>query len=270
MTTNEFTVVPGKRLGRLPASFRASLNISNYLTGEVPSRPATADHISSVPVWNLGGNNQFSTCGPTSVANYITSVYKYLTGLNVTVADEHIYALYRLAGNPLFNPVTGAGDNGVDMNVLMDAWIAHGIWATNPNGSLFHVRPLAAASVNANDLPVVQAATALFGGVLFGMNMKDAQQTQQIWTPVPGSPEWGGHAVFGGAYTEVPDDDEQLISWAAKYGTTDSFIETQAEEAFVPILPILLASPDFVAGVNVAELAADWKALTGKSFPAAA
>ena len=267
--TNEHIVVPGKRLGRQPASFRAALNIGYYLTGVAPARPATADHITSVPRWNLGRNTQFSTCGPTSCANFVTMAYKFLTGVDVTVADEDVFALYRLAGNPNFNPATGAGDSGVDMNQLMAAFVANGIMATGNDGTRFLVKPLASATVAANDIPTVQAVTALFGAVVFGFNMERAQQTQPIWDTVAGSPPWGGHAVLGAAYTGTASDDEAVVSWAKKYGTTDNFIVHQAEEAFVPILPIMLTSADFVAGVGLGDLATDWTAFTGQPFPAA-
>ncbi len=272
MTTaapNEHIVVPGKRLGRLPKSDRVALCMGDYLTGVTPARPATVDHITSVPAWNLGRNTQFSTCGPTACANFVTLSYKFLCGIDVTVADEDIFALYRLAGNPNFNPATGAGDSGVDMNQLMDAFVANGIVATKSDGTKITVKPLASAAVPANDVPTVQAVTSLFGGVIFGMNMEVAQQHQQTWDTVNGSPPWGGHAVLGAAYTGTASDDEAVISWAKRYGTTDTFISQQAEEAFVVVLPITLTSPDFEAGVDLAQLGSDWTGLTGKPFPVA-
>jgi hypothetical protein len=267
---NEPIAVPGMRLGRRPATFRAALNIGNYLTSAVPERPATADHITSVPQWNLGANNKWSTCGPTACANFVTLSYKFLQGLDVIVADEDIFALYRLAGNPLFNPATGADDRGVDMNQLMDAFLLNGLMATlAPTGARFLVKPLATAVLPAHDIPNVQAATALFGGVIFGMNMQIAQQRQQTWDTVFGSAAWGGHAVLGAAYTGTASDDEAVVSWAKRYGTTDNFISQQAEEAFVAILPITLTSPDFVAGVDLAQLGSDWTQFTGLPFPSA-
>jgi hypothetical protein len=35
------------------------------------------------------------------------------------------------------------------------------------------------------------------------------------------------------------------------------------------VLPITLTSPDFEAGVDLAQLSSDWTGLTGKPFPVA-
>lgn len=268
MITNERIQVPGRRLGRKPASFRARLKFADYLTpAAMTATPASVNHLGEVAAWNLGSNNRFGTCAPTSAANFTTMAMKYLAGADVTVADADIFALYRQAGNPGFDPTTGADDNGCDMNVLTEAWVTNGLMVTYANGTRQLVKPLATASINPQDVDTVRASTALLGGVLFGFNMTVAQQSQQTWSPVAGSAAWGGHAVFGGAYTSVAEDDEHVISWAQPYGTTDSFLMSQAEEAFVAILPQALTNPAFQAGVNLASLGSDWTDLTGKPFP---
>jgi hypothetical protein len=270
MTEN--MTVPGKRLGRKPASHTEALSFRDYLvaSNKLTPIPGADNHLSAVPVWNMGGNNQFSTCGPTSAANFTTMTLRYLASQAVTVADDDIFTLYRYAGNPDFNPATGADDNGVDMNVLMTAWVEHGLSVTLASGAKELVTPLATAALNIQDIDGIRAATAVLGGVLFGFNMEVPQQTQKVWTPQPGAAEWGGHAVFGGAYTSVADNDEQIVSWAAKYGTSDSFILEQGEEVFVAILPQALKNPAFLANVNLTQFGHDWTDLTGKPFPTAA
>lgn len=271
---NERQVVPGKRLGRHPVDHAAvgrSLKLTDYLdVGAALAMtrvPGTVDHIGPVRQWNLGANNRFGTCGPTSCSNFTNMTLKLLAGLDVTVADEDVFTLYRQSGNPNFDPATGADDNGVDMNVLMAAWMAHGLSVTLANGTKQLVKPVATATVSPQDIDGVRAATALLGGVLFGANMTVAQQSQQIWSPVPGSAEWGGHAFFGGAYTSVAADDEHIISWAEKFGTTDSFISQQVEEVHVAILPQALKNPRFVSCVNLAAFERDWTDLTHQPFP---
>jgi hypothetical protein len=264
MTEN---TVQGKRLGRKPASHREALSFTDYLTpGKLTPIPGQANHLSEVPTWALGANNQFSTCGPTSCANFTIMAFRYLLGIPVTVTDDAIFALYRLAGNPGFNPATGADDNGVDMNVLMEAWVENGLSVTLPGNVQQVVKPLATAALNIHDIDGIRASTAVLGGVLFGFDMEVAQQTQHVWTPQPGSAQWGGHAVFGGMYTSIAQNDENVVSWAAQYGTSDSFILQQGEEVFVAVLPQMLTNPAFVKNVDLAQLEADWTDLTGKAW----
>jgi hypothetical protein len=50
-------------------------------------------------------------------------------------------------------------------------------------------------------------------------------------------------------------------------GTTDAFMKHQLGECWVVVFPEHLQNPGFLAGVDVAKLAADYQALTGRPFP---
>jgi hypothetical protein len=252
-----------RKLGRRPPKNAPALELVRSLTGVVP-HPATADHFGRVADFGLYGNDQYGDCGPVSVANYIKLVSLYLTGREVSVSQADVFDLYRRSGNPGFDPVTDAGDNGVDMQTMLEALTRGGIGGGH--------RPVAFAKVNVTSPVEIQSAIAIFGGVLFGVTLDVAQQTQ---TDAGGpwdytrSAVWGGHAVVAGQYTgAITGPDISVVSWAQVLGTTDAFLAHQLDEAWVVIFPEHLGTTAFVEGVDVATLAADYQALTGRSFPA--
>lgn len=258
-----------RKLGRRPSDpVRLRRMIRLRLTGVLPDHPLTADHLSAVKNWMMGANDQFGTCGPTSVANALVLTYKALQNEDITVSDEDVFDLYRRSGNPNFNPNTGADDNGVDMTVMLDALLKGGIWITHQNGARELVKPICYASL-ATDMDTQRTATSIFGLVLWGVDLQVAQQNQSVWDYKP-SGEWGGHAIPGGAFTSRSGSgelDESIVSWQQVYGTTDSFAAHQLQESYIPIFPLLWANPAFQAGVDQTTLAADYKAVTGRDFP---
>ena len=236
--------------------------------------PPSADHLSNVAKWMLGANDKFGTCGPTSVANHAVMTWKYLLGQDITVTDDAIFDLYRRSGNPGFvpDPDNPVQDNGVDMATMLDALVKGGITITHPDGTAELVKPLAYAALSTPSPASVDPATAIFGGLLFALDLKVAQQKQAgLWDYVPGSAEWGGHATMGGAYTgqHGPHEaDEKLVTWAEVMSTTDDFMAHQLDQAFVLLWPAIVAHPAFTEGVDLPTLAADYQAATGRPFPA--
>jgi hypothetical protein len=253
---------------------RPVLNFSTYLTGVLPKYPASADHISAVPTWNGRTNRLYGTCGPCSYANLIIMAYWYLKGELITVTDDQIYAFYRASGNPNFDPITDRGDNGVDNSVMLAAAQHVGLEVTHADGSTEHIQALAYGTldISTDVIDPIRAATALFGGVILGVQLDVAQQGQTranpaIWTFVPGSAIWGGHDIFGGSYTSQAGNDETVISWLKKVGVADDFEMNQVQEVFVVLIPEMLNHDPILQGVDWATLAQDYQDLTGRPFP---
>jgi hypothetical protein len=264
---------PPPALGRRPTDpHRLARTIHLPLTGAVPDHPLVTDHLAQVPLWNGETNFQWGTCGPVSVANSAIMTWKYLLGATISVPDADIFDLYRRSGNPTFNPATGAGDDGVDMTVMLAELVRGGLWITHTGGARELVKPLCFA-MHQPGIETVHAVTSIFGGDIFGLDLDVAQQTQTnagVWDYVPGSAAWGGHAVFAGAYTSdaTPHHvDESLISWLERVGTTDVFLNHQLPEAYIIVWPALWDHPAFQAGVDRAALAAAFTDCTGRPFP---
>lgn len=258
----ERTVHPRRRLGRRPPSLKPALRFKAFWSGAVPSHPATADNFSNVGGWELGANDQFGTCGPTSVANMRRQIVTYLAGIDSPFPGlNDVFDLYRRSGNPNFNPATGEDDNGVDMQTMLEALLKGGIGG---------VRPLAFAKVDVHQIDELRAAIAIFGGLLYGVDLQVSQQAQtdsKLWD-WKRSGEWGGHAVLAGRYTgSAGGDDIGVVTWAEIVGTTDAFEAHQLEEAWLVIWPEHFGSKAFQEGVDKAKLAAVYQALTGRPLP---
>ncbi|ETK36107.1 hypothetical protein MPTA5024_10810 [Microbispora sp. ATCC PTA-5024] len=251
-------------LGRRPPKRAPALKLSRFLTGAVPAHPPAADHFAQVGDWGLYTNDKYGVCGPTSVANQRKLVSKYLGGAEQSPTLADVYDLYRRSGNPTFNPATGAGDNGVDMQTMLEALLAGGIGG---------VKPLAFAAVDARDLDEMRAAISIFGSVLLGVDLETAQDAQTdagLWD-YRRTPEWGGHAVVSGRYVDVtPDrgDRTAVVTWAHVVDMTDAFVQHQVEEAWVVIWAEHLGARAFQEGVDQVALAAAYEELTGRPFPA--
>lgn len=263
---NELQHHQGRRLGRKKPSNGPALRLGSYLTGTVPAHPAAADHFAQVSDWGLYGNDQFGDCGPTSVANSRKLVTKYLSSNEVSPSQDDVYDLYRRSGNPRFDPSLAEGDpnqddNGVDMQTMLSAVLKGGIGGT---------KALGFAKVDTSNLEEMRAAIAIFGFLLLGVDLQTAQQTQtdaRLWD-YKSSGEWGGHAILNGRYSTGTKDRTAVITWAEVVDCTDAFLTHQCDEAWVVIWPEHLSSETFLAGVDLAMFAADYKAITGRDFPA--
>lgn len=254
------------KLGRRAPKNAPALRLAPLLTGAaLPARPAAVDHFNLVGDWGMYANDRFGTCGPAAIANIRKLTTRYLGAVEQSPTVDDVFDLYRRSGNPRFNPATGAGDNGVVLQTMLEALLADGIGG---------VKPLAFAQVDVADLDEMWAAVALFGAVLYGVDLAVAQQAQTdagLWD-YRRSPEWGGHAVLAGRYSDTSPDSRDrtgLITWGAPVDATDAFIRHQLEEAWVVIWPEHLSDRVFLDGVDLTSLAAAYEQLTGRPFPAA-
>jgi hypothetical protein len=255
---------PSRKLGRRPASGRPALLLGSYLTGRLPAHPTAADHFAKVDDWGLYDNDQFGDCGPTSVANSRKLTTRYLATTEESPSQDDVFDLYRRSGNPNFDPTLPQGDprqqdDGVDMQTMLEAVAAGGIGG---------VKALGFALVDHTNLDELRAAIAIFGFLLFGVDLKVAQQAQtdkHLWD-YKRSAEWGGHAIVAGRYAENPDR-TAVVTWAEVVDLTDAFERHQLQEAWAVIWPEHLGSVAFQDGVDLTALAADYRALTGRPFP---
>lgn len=254
---------PTRKLGRRAPKNARALLAARFLTGAIPAHPASVDHFNEISDWGLYGNDKYGDCGPTSVGNQRKLITRYLGGAEHSPSQDDVFALYKASGNPDFNPADpgGPGDGGVDMQTMCEALVSVGIGG---------VKALGFAKVDVANVDEVRAAIAVFGSVLFGVDLETAQQTQTdrgLWD-YSRSGEWGGHAILGGRYTSAKTgEDLAVITWAEVVGLTDLFEQHQVEEAWIVIWPEHLGSAEFQTGVDMAALASDYLALTDRTFP---
>lgn len=249
------------KLGRKPPKNAPSLKAADFLkVGATITHSQAADHFERVAQWILGHNDQYGTCGPTSVANDYLDITTYLTGTPVNVGDDAVIDLYKRSGNPNFPN----DDNGVDMQTMLEALLAGGIAGH---------KPIAFAQVDHKNLDEILFAIEVFGGVLYGVNLQTAQQQQTqpngTWD-YRRSGEWGGHAIYVGRYTD-PDGDFNdrtgCITWQMIVDMTDAFEQNQLDEVWLLIWPEHLGTTQFKQGVDLAALKDAYHTLTGKTLP---
>ncbi|HXA62110.1 MAG TPA: hypothetical protein VNW94_23420 [Streptosporangiaceae bacterium] len=253
------------QLGRRPPKNAPALLLADFLTGQVPAHPVSADHFAKITDWGLWGNDTYGDCGPVSYGNLRKLISLYLAGSEDDITQNDVFALYTLV-NPTFDPnfPGGPGDAGVDMQTMLELALQNGFAGR---------KPLGFAKVDISNLDEVRAAISIFGGVLLGVKLEVDQKTQTTaggpWD-FSQSPDWGGHAVLAGLYTSDPtagQADVSVISWARMLGTTDAFEQNQLEEAWVVIFDEHLQHPAFQQGVDLAALADAYRRLTGRDFP---
>ena len=247
------------KLGLRKPKNAPALELGRFLTGVVPAHPAAADHFADT-TFGLYENDRFGDCGPVSVANLIRLVSRALTGTEIQVPQDAVFDLYRRSGNPTFDPATGEGDDGVDLQTMLEALLAGGIGGFTP---------LAFAKLDPSDSAQLNAAVSIFGGVLWGVQLQKAQQAQTdekppVWD-YKKTPIWGGHAVLQGRYDEAAGTAD-VISWALDVETTAEFDQRQLQEAWVVVWPWNIAHPAFQAGIDLAGLSAAYQELTGRQL----
>lgn len=251
--TGEQVQVEGKRLGRLaPREDAPRLRLATYMdTAAIPVVPNEEDRFSQVSDWGLYGNDRYGDCGPTCVANSRKLISRYLTTTEQSPTQDDVLDLYRRSGNPNFP----ADDNGVVMQDMLAEVVKNGIGG---------VKALGFASVDVTSLEEMNAAIAIFGHLLYGIDLHTAQQGQATWDYVDGSPDWGGHAVLGGRYAP---NAHGVVTWGEVKDMTDIFVQRQLEEAWVVIWPEHMKDNAFLQGVDMEAFASDYEAITGRPFP---
>ncbi len=252
-------VDPDRKLGRRPTDQNRKILRMRWVNGVVPSYPPEADHFTG---WSIGllSNSKYGDCGPVSVENHRRMTTKLLTGTEDQSTQADVFDLYRRSGNPTFNPDTGQGDNGVDMSVLMSAAMSGGISGDKLIGY---------ARLPDRSDASVYAAITIFGGVLFGVDLQAAQQSQTnagLWD-YKQSGDWGGHAVMAASFN-VGTGRVDVATWGKRCGSTSAFRQHQLSEVWVPLWKELVSSQKFFhSGVDLQSLARDYQALTGRVFP---
>jgi hypothetical protein len=259
---------PGRFGRRAPDPSQPAIALADILTGTVPAHPASADYLARLSGWRMLGNDVASDCVAVTWANVRRLVTATLSTPSYPSLAE-VWAFYETQ-NPAFNPAGKDDGPGsfADNGMLVQAALSDLVYNGGPDG----VRAVAFARVNFADPAEVKAAIAIFGYVWTGLNILAANEAEfsdgQPWSYVAGSPLAGRHSVVTGGYGAPGPGplggDERFITWAEETSFTDGFWARQVEEAWAVIWPEHLHSREFLAGVNLGALAADFQRLTGQ------
>jgi hypothetical protein len=263
--------------GRRPPKNAPALRLRNVLTAEalapgVPAHPATEDYLATLRDWQVLGNDKVGDCNAVTWANTRRLVTATLSKEYYPTQDQ-VWEFYRTQ-NPGFDPNGSAQTNGPGSASDRGMEVQTGLEYLHGQGGPDGVKAVAFAKVDPTDMAEVDAALAIFGSLWLGITVLDVNQQQftagQPWTDVHGAHIDGGHAVVAGGYTP----NVRFITWGTETQFDPSFWNGEVrrllffktrlvEEAWVVIWPEHLGSREFLAGVNLGQLQADYQQLTG-------
>jgi hypothetical protein len=214
------------------------------------------------------GNDYFGDCVAVAWANMRRFLSALLGDEENYPTQDQVYEVYRTQ-NPHFvpNPSNPVEDNGMDEQVMLEYLVKQG----GPDG----VKALAFARVDLTNKEEVKAALYIFGGLLLGFDVQNANMSDfdagRPWDYHKNSPIVGGHGVLTGGYMGASANDMRFITWAEETGFTDAFwdkiVANSDGEGWVVIWPENLGTKQFVEGIDYDQLAADYEALTGNTLP---
>jgi hypothetical protein len=256
------------KYGRRPPKNAPALSLGTFLSAVVPAHPSSEDYLATLPGWQMLGNDVAGDCNAVTWANMRRLV-------TATLATEYyptqaqVWEFYETQ-NPQFNPAGTAQTDGPGSSSDQGMDVQTGLEYLHASGGPDGVKAVAFAKVDPTKASEVEAALAIFGGIWLGIVVLDANQQEfakgQAWTDVKGSKVDGGHAILAGGYTPK---DVKFITWARETEFAPSFWDGEVngtplvEEAWVVIWPELLGSAGFTQGIDLAQLKADYQALTG-------
>ncbi len=251
------------RPGRRPPDWtRDRLILGPHLDIEaILNAPPAANWDTRAGTFGMLLNDQLGDCGEAAALHAAQAITSAAGSPVVPSDNDALLAYEKVAGYVPGNPNT---DQGTVLQDLFDYWRKTGL---SIGGKVHQI--YAFASVDITSPLEMQAAVALFGSVIFGVNLpqsaEDAFNRNQVWDYVPGSPILGGHAI------DVQRYDQSLwypVTWGAEWEATPAFVGAYLEEAWVPILPEWVeANGSTPSGLNLTSLGADFTALTGQPAP---
>jgi hypothetical protein len=257
------------KYGRRPPKNAPALRFGSFLSSAAPPHPQQEDYLAKLTGWQMLGNDVAGDCNAVTWANTRRLVTATLT-TEYYPTQAQVWQFYETQ-NPGFDPNGTSDTNGPGSSDDQGMEIQTGLEYLHRTGGPDGVRAVAFAKVDHTNIDEVEAALAIFGGLWLGIQVLDANQQQfangLAWTDVPGSPIDGGHAILGGGYTTA---DVNFITWAKETEFARSFWNgvvhgnPLVEEAWVVIWPEHLGTTAFEHGVDQAQLAADYRALTGQ------
>jgi hypothetical protein len=254
------------RLGRRAPKNARALDLGKFLTGTIPTPPASVDDGAYFSGWQMLGNDVAGDCVAVTWANQRALVTAALEGTAHYPTQHQVWTFYKTQ-NPHFNPsgsstTNGPGsqdDNGMDIQTALE----HLTKVGGPDGT----KAVAFARVNYQDEKQLRAAHAIFGQVWYGITVLDANQDEfnqgKPWKYVEDSPTEGGHSVTGIGYTPK---DYNFVTWGKATEWTESVRRKLVEEAWIVIWPEHLGTTQFQEGVDLDQLASDYQAITGQKL----
>jgi len=203
-------------------------------------------------------NDVYGDCTIAGMGHLYGAASQYTQSAERLFTNTEITAVYERNG-PGFNPIGDVGDDGCEMQAVLQDQTAFGM--TDTTGYVNTVSAYAQMKgMGPKDLNV---ALQLFGGVYCGVNLPQSADTQfpNPWTYVQGSPILGGHCILLAGWDSASPYPYVFVSWGATVLASQEWVSTYLEEAWVAITPDWeLTSGLTITGVDIAQLTRDMNA----------
>lgn len=250
---------PQKKTGWIPRDPEKPILRFSAGLETIPAHPLTDLWPIAATTWPMDRNDQVGDCVVAAVDHALQAISTLLGTGRTNWTDDQILAYYQTQ-NPGFKSWSDAGgpnDNGMVIQDFLNYLVKEGTI-------------LAFGLVDHTNEEEMKAAAYLGLANVTGEVLDVAQQTQQVWDYVKGSPVWGGHATCTNAYGDSAGrvrDLFRVVTWGSSTLVTPLFFTKQVEEVYFIIPMDLARRPDFRAGYNLSSFAAAFTSLTGRPFP---
>lgn len=246
------------KLGKTPARADAvKLKLANYLdTSVLPPLPKEFGHESLVQNWGMLGNDTAGCC-VWSGAGHEVMLWNAEAGHPVNITTTSTLKNYSLVTG--YDPITGANDNGTDMQKAAAYRQKTGLLDADGNrhkiGAYVALKP--------GNLTELWYALLLFDGVGIGVEFPsqwmDAFNAGKPWGAVRNPQIEGGHYISGVAKRSAAP---KIVTWGKAIKMTASGYQQFNDETLAYLSEEKLVNGKDINGLDLAALRNDLIAVT--------
>lgn len=223
-------------------------SLRHYVTSPLATPPSSFDYGPKVAGgFPMALNDELGDCTIAGVVHVLQLCYAAVGQTFDYPGDDAVRETY-------FG-LTGGQDSGLDETVVLNAWMA---------GGLFGTKILGWAPIDVHDHNMLVTALYNFGHLYLGGDIPNDAETQfedgGWWTLEPGhNPGVGGHCFVGAGANARGFDD---VTWGDEDGFTSNWWRAYGTNAYV-VFPELFADAGHgpLASINANQLRADLKAV---------
>ncbi len=245
------------RLGRKPFSFyERAVYLADYVNRALAPNPISLTRTNLVTKpWGMEGNDQAGDCVIASRA------HQMLFWTSAALGGAKGYEPSAALALQQYYKLTGGPDSGLVISTTLAAWA---------RGAIGPDKILAYAKVNPTDLAEIRSAINLFGSVTLGVTLPTfitaALDNGEV---LPWQVPTGGGMTLdpdGGHCVPIFDYDETsftCVTWGQTMKMSLAFYQQVIGETWAVLSKDWLnAQGNSIAGLDLAQLQADWKAIT--------
>lgn len=245
---------PTLKLGKRPPKAADAVLVGDYFLPAAAGERLPAFPVNDPPPvlsYPMDRNNVAGCCVVAGLDHALQTIYAALGVPRTNWTDDQLLAFYRTQ-NPNFTDWSQGGtaaDGGMDIQTFLEYLVGQG-------------EIVAFGRLDHTDERLLKAAAYVGVAIVTGEVLQKAQQTQQTWDYVAGSPDWGGHCTTTVAYQADPDE-QFCVTWGAVTAMTQTFVERRVEEAWFVLTKAHLQHPNFRDNFDIQGFANAVSELTG-------